>query len=67
MVALVRNKLIGPTSNVIIAGSLDADHVKLNNNINLFHTTGLFLDPLKTSENLWFTDVFRGYRKRLVT
>ena len=22
--------------------------------------------PLKTSENLWFSDVFRGYRKRVV-
>ena len=25
-----------------------------------------FLYPLKTSENLWFSDVFKGYRKRLV-
>ena len=31
-----------------------------------FHATGLFLCPLKTSENLWFSDVFRGYRKRPV-
>ena len=23
-----------------------------------------FLYPLKTSENLWFSDIFRGYRKR---
>ena len=23
-----------------------------------------FLHPLKTSENLWFSDVFRGYRNR---
>ena len=30
------------------------------------HGTGLFLDPLKTSENLGFSDVFRGYRKRPV-
>ena len=34
--------------------------------VNLFHATGLFPYPLKTSENLWFSDVFRGYRKRLV-
>ena len=31
--------------------------------INLFHTTGLFLYPLKTSENLWFFMFSRGYRK----
>ena len=31
--------------------------------INPFHATGLFLHPLKT-ENFWFSDVFRGYRKR---
>ena len=34
--------------------------------INPFHATGLFLYPLETSEKLWFSDVFRGYRKRLV-
>ena len=34
--------------------------------INPFHATGLFWYPLKTSENLWFSDVFRGYRKRPV-
>ena len=28
--------------------------------INLFHTTGLFRYPLKTSENLWFSNVIRG-------
>ena len=32
--------------------------------INSFHATGLFLYPLKTSENLF--DVCRGYRKRPV-
>ena len=30
---------------------------------NLFHSTGMFLCPLKTWENLRFSDVFRGYRK----
>ena len=30
---------------------------------NPIHSTGLFLYPLKTSEKLWFFDVFRGYRK----
>ena len=34
--------------------------------INPFHATGLFWYPLKTSENLWFSDVFRGYQKRSV-
>ena len=33
--------------------------------LNLFHATGHFLYSLKASEN-WFSDVFRGYRKRLV-
>ena len=32
--------------------------------INPFHVSGLFLYPLKTSENLWFSDVFKDYRKR---
>ena len=35
--------------------------------INPFHTTCLFLYPLKTSENLQFPDVLRGYRKTPVT
>ena len=42
---------------------------------NIFYTrqltyitvTGLFLYSLKTSKNLWFSDVFWGYRKRPVT
>ena len=34
--------------------------------INPFHVTGLFQYPLKTSENLWFSDVFRGDWKRPV-
>ena len=31
---------------------------------NPFHATGLFLNPLDSLGNLWFSDVFRGYRKR---
>ena len=27
-----------------------------------FSSNVLFLFPLKTSENVWFSDVFRGYR-----
>ena len=35
-------------------------------NLNPFHAAGFFEKPLKTSENLIFCDVFRGYRKRSV-
>ena len=31
--------------------------------VNPFHATGLFLYPLKISENQRFSDAFRGYRK----
>ena len=34
--------------------------------MNSFHAIGLFLFPLKTSENQRFSDVFRGYRKQRV-
>ena len=37
-----------------------------NNCMNPFHATGPFLYPLKSSENLWFSDDFRGYGKRPV-
>ena len=39
----------------------------VNSIVNPFHATGLFLYPLKTSTNLWFSDTFRGYGKRPVT
>ena len=39
---------------------------ELQESINPFHGTGLFLCPLKTSENQRFSDVFKGYRKRPV-
>ena len=32
--------------------------------LNIFDTTGIMLDFLKTSENFWFSDIFRGCRKR---
>ena len=38
---------------------------KIQTNINPFRTINLFLYPLKT-ENLWFSDVSRGCRKRPV-
>ena len=34
--------------------------------LNIFHTSGLFLYPLKTLGNQMLTDIFRRYRKRLV-
>ena len=30
--------------------------------MNAFHVTGLFPYPLKTLENYWFFNIFRGYR-----
>ena len=35
----------------------------VGNLFNSFFATDLFLYPLKTSENLWFSNNFRGYRK----
>ena len=37
---------------------------KVNHTTNSFYAAGLFLYPLKTSENYRFSDVFGGYRKR---
>ena len=39
---------------------------KKKNQINPFHATDLFWYPLETSENLWFSNAFRGYQKRWV-
>ena len=41
----------------------------INSLLNPFHTTCLFLYPLKTLENERYSDsdVFRGYRKRPVS
>ena len=33
--------------------------------LNPFHATDLFWYPLKTLENLWFSDVFRGLSKEI--
>ena len=35
--------------------------IEMEDCLNSFHATGIFQYPLKTSENLWFSDVFRGY------
>ena len=32
----------------------------------LFHAIGLLLKHLERTENLWFSDVFTGYRKTTV-
>ena len=39
---------------------------RVNPLVNPFHATGLFQYLLKTTESLWFSDVFRGYRKKQV-
>ena len=44
----------------------DIRHVRHQCHFNLLHTTGLFLYPLKTSENRRFPDASRGYKKRPV-
>ena len=35
----------------------DFEHIKL---IKQFQANASFLDPLKTQENIWFSNVFRG-------
>ena len=37
--------------------------MKTKTSINSFHATGLFRCPLKTSENLWFSDVSGGIER----
>ena len=53
-------------SSSIVSFSLayKSEYLKL---INPFHANALFLYPLKRSENLLFSDVFRGYRNRTLT
>ena len=36
----------------------------ISGHLNPFHVTGLFLYPLKTPENPWFFEVFKGFSKR---
>ena len=38
----------------------------LSYEVNPFQANVLLLYPLKTSENLWFSDDFRGYRKGIL-
>ena len=44
-------------------GMMYDEKYRLKVNINPFFTSVPFLYPLKTSENLWFSDVFRGCKK----
>ena len=50
-----------------VKGTLENMFLKIFFIFNPFHATDFFLYPLKTSENLWFSNVFRGYRERPVT
>ena len=40
------------------------NNLEKNIEINLFYVTDQYTQ--KTSENLWFSDIFRGYRKKTV-
>ena len=39
---------------------------EVNMLFNPFYTTGVFLNPLETSGHMWFSDIFKENRKRLV-
>ena len=51
----------------ILSTFLSGFYMMVALDLNTFHATGLFLYPLKTSENQRFSDVSREYRKRPVT
>ena len=53
-------------SEIMINKSKRLRVTKYKDIINPSHNTGLFRYLLKTSENIWLSDVFRGYRKRPV-
>ena len=55
-------------SNLVLPFLSFVIYAKVKQGINPFHATGLFLYPLNISGsgNLWFSDVFRKYRKRPV-
>ena len=61
---ILNGKLHFLCSDRIISGPLMSAKVTLKVSIvNPFSTSTLLLYPLKTSENLRFSDVFRGYRR----
>ena len=61
---LTLNKFNGFQANVpfLTTGKVDFQVVSYNSNFNPFQPNVPFLFPLKTSENLWFSNIFRGYR-----
>ena len=65
----VRKTLHWPGSNELFFMGIILFYFQINVHIviNSFYTAGLFLNHLKTSKNIWLSDDFRVYRKRLVT
>ena len=62
----VNNQLMGVAIITLILTRLQLHNafIQTNKNIlNPFAPNAPFLYPLKTSENVTFSDVFRGYRK----
>ena len=60
------NCVEGTTNKSLTFGIIMLNYIYLNLKlINQYHATSLFLYPLKISENLWFSEVLRGYRKRV--
>ena len=53
-----------PRSNTLQLKTKKTDFRGISNYINQFYAITLLLQPLKTSEYIWFSDVFRGYRKK---
>ena len=48
------------------ASSIDLRHLAIQVETNAFNqlqTNAPFSYPLKTSEDLWFSDIFRGFKK----
>ena len=50
-------------SQVLAAQEFSGQFYELEHFLNPFYATGQFLYPMET-EKLWFSDVFRGYRRR---
>ena len=52
---------------ILNSSDMQCLNCKLIHSINPFHASISFLYPLKTSGNLWFSDVFKGYRNGTLT
>ena len=61
-----KTKLPSPYYNVLALSCMILYHLQHLKHFNPFHANDLFWYSLKTSENLWFSDVFRGHQKRSV-